>query len=168
MKKILSVVLALTMLLSFASCFGSEKATEGESKKFTAEGMTITLTDSFKKTEQEGYTVCYSAKDVLVVALKEEFTLQEGFENLSIIEYADLVYANNASKNPSDITSEDGLTIMEYTFFNEEYDQTYEYLSVMYKSSDAFWLVQFSCVEDDYDDNRDSFIKWAKSVEFAD
>jgi len=161
MKKILSCMLVVLLLLSFAAC-GSNSV-----KEFTSNGMTITLTDGFKKTNYEGYTVCYDSKDVAVFVLKESFSLQEGLSDMSVDDYAELVKSANASKKPSAISKKNGLTSMEYKFLNEEENQTYRYYSAMFKGPDAFWLVQFACKEELYDAKKDTFIEWAKTVEFA-
>lgn len=161
MKKILCCLLVVLFLFSLTAC-GGESA-----KEFTSNGMTVTLTDAFQETNYEGYTVCYESKDVAVFVLKESFSIQEGFGDLSLDDYAELVYAANASKNPSAVAKEDGLTVMEYSFLNQQENQTYSYYSAMFKGTDAFWLVQFACVEDKYEAKRDTFVEWAKTVEFA-
>ena len=51
----------------------------GEPKTFSAKGMQITLTDEFSKQTAAGYTAGFGSKDVAVLVLKEDFTLQEGF-----------------------------------------------------------------------------------------
>lgn len=52
-----------------------------EIKTFSSDGMTITLTDEFRETNIEYYTVAYDSKNVAVFALKEAFTLADGFDN---------------------------------------------------------------------------------------
>ena len=160
MKKILSLALALVMLVTFASCG------EANPKNFSAQGMTVTLTDAFKENTQAGYTVCYESSDVAVFILKESFSIQPGVENLTLDEYAELVRQSNASRSPSAITKQDGFHSMEYTFLNEQENQTYSYFCTMFKGTDAFWLVQFACKEGDYDSYKDTFLGWAKTVTF--
>ena len=161
MKRIVCVLLIAVLALSLASCM------EPSPKEFTSNGMSITLTDRFVENTYEGYTVCYDSSDAAVFALKEAFTLQAGLGELSLDEYAQLVYQANSSKSPETVAKEDGLTIMEYSFLNEAENQTYRYLATMFKAEDAFWLVQFACVEDDYEAKRPLFMEWAKSVTFA-
>lgn len=160
MKRIISALLVALLMFSFVSCMGNS------AKTFTSNGMSITLTNAFKENTYEGYTVCYESKDVAVFVLKEAFSLQEGFDEMSLDDYAELVYAANASKSPSKISKEDGLTFIEYDFHNEEENQTYSYYTVMFKGTDAFWLVQFTSKKEDYDAKRQSFVDWAKTVEF--
>ena len=161
MKKMISGLLVVLVLLSLVSCTGES------AKKFTSNGMSIVLTDAFTECTLEGYTVCYDSKEAGVFVLKEPFSLRAGFSDLSIDDYAELVYDANASKSPSKISKEGGLTSMEYSFLNEEENQTYRYYTTVFKTSDAFWLIQFACKQEDYDAKRHTFIDWAKSIEFT-
>ena len=161
MKKIVSLLLAALLVFSLASCMGESP------KEFTKDGMKITLTNQFTEATAEGYTVCYASDDVAVFVLKEPFTLQEGLADFSIDDYAALVYAANASKSPSEITKDGDLTVMEYSFLNEAENQTYSYYAAMFKSADAFWLVQFSCKQENYTTQKPLFVDWAKTVSFA-
>ena len=160
MKKMVSGLLVLLLLCSLVSC------TNGTAKDFTSNGMSITLTDAFRENTYEGYTVCYDSKDVAVFVLKESFSIQKGMNDWSIDDYAKLVYDANASKSPSNVSKEDGLVSMEYSFLNEQENQTYRYYATMFKGPDAFWLVQFACKQDAYDAKRQTFIDWAKTVKF--
>ena len=149
MKKLLSVLLLATMLLTFCAC---QSATP---KEFSAAGMTMTLTSAFKENTQQGYTVCYDSKDVAVFVLKEKFTGKmvtvdsatgnfKKDSELTLNEYTRLVRQANITKNPSSAKEVEGLTTFEYTFLNEELNQTYTYFCVTFKAKDAFWLVQFA------------------------
>ncbi len=161
MKKFLSLLFAVVMLVSLTSCMTASP------KDFTCEGMTVTLTDRFKETEYEGYTVCYGSPDVMVIVLKESFSLQAGLDQMTLDEYAKLVLQANASKSPSEITKHEGFQSMEYDFLNEKENQTYSYFSTMFKGPDAFWLIQFACKTEDYDANKDTFLTYANSIKFA-
>lgn len=160
MKKIISVLLIIAALLSFAACG------EASEKTFSKDGMSITLTDAFKEADVDGYTVCYDSKNVAVFILKEEFSLLEGAENLKLDEYIELLRQSNSDKNAGEAVTSDGLTYFEYTFLNEEENVTYKYFTTAIKSEDAFWMVQFSAKEDSYDEQKANFITWAKSVSF--
>ena len=160
MKKIIALVLILVISVSLVSCF------EEKPYDFSAEGMTITLTSSFSKLDYEGFTACYISPTVAVFTLKEPFSLSADFGDLTLSEYADLVHSVNAERNPTEIINEDGLTYMEYVFYNEQEDMTYKYFSAMFKASDAFWLIQFSTVKDFYDEKKPQFIEWAQGVKF--
>ena len=161
MKKILSLLLALTMLFALTSCM------QANPKDFTCEGMTITLTDRFKEANYEGYTVCYESSDMMVIVLKESFSLQAGLSDMTLDEYANLVRQANASKSPSELTKHENYQSMEYSYLNEQENQTYTYFSTMFKGTDAFWLIQFASREEDYASCKETFMNFANSVKFA-
>ncbi len=156
MKKLTALILVAIMLLSLVACL------EPKEKTFKKDGLEITLTSSFKETKIENYTVCYDSKKVAVYVLKESFSLLAGFEDKTLAEYGEMLRTANASRNPGVLKTEEGLTYFEYTFRNENVD--FKYFTVVYKGSDAFWMVQFASREADYDDVKEDMIKWAKSV----
>lgn len=160
MKKLLSLILAMTLLLAFTSCATAQP------KEFSSSGITLTLTNAFKENTQAGYTVCYDSAKAAVFILKESFSIQAGIENMTLDEYAELVRQSNASKSPSAIETQDGFRTMEYDFLNETENQTYSYYCTMFKGPDAFWLVQFACKKGDYDSYKETFLEWAKTVSF--
>lgn len=159
MKRFLLVLTTLVLLVSLVSCG------EAKPKTFTAEGVSVTLTDDFTKCSVDGYTVAYDSKDVAVLVLKEAFSDFQGVE-LTLNEYASLVRQSNLSRNPTEVIEKDGVYTMEFSFFNEDEEVTYKYLCAMYESDDAFWLIQFACKESSYDSLADTLMTYAKSVSF--
>lgn len=166
MKKLFSLLLVAVMLLSLAGCF-STSVVDADEAVFTKAGMEITLTEGFTETEMEGFTACYDSTEVAVFVLKEDFSSVTGFADLSLADYADLVHQANSSKSPDAITEVDGLTTMEYDFYNEEEGNNYRYFATMFKGSDAFWLIQFASLDADYEEYKPYFIEWAKTAKFT-
>ena len=134
-------------------------------KTFSSNGMVITLTDEFSETYIENYTVAYDSKNVAIFALKEEFTLVDGFQDFTLEQYGELVLQNN-NLSSSKIESKEGLTGFEYEFTNPETKDTYKYFSFVYKSNDAFWLVQFVTSIENIDECGSQIFEWAKTVSF--
>ena len=161
MRKFLSLLLVTVMLFGLTSCM------KASPKDFTCEGMTVTLTNRFKEANYEGYTVCYESLDMMVIVLKESFSLQAGLDQMTLDEYAKLVRQTNASRSPSEITKHEKFQSMEYTFLNEQEKQTYSYFTTMFKGPDAFWMIQFVSKEKDYASHKDTFLEFANSVKFA-
>ena len=160
MKKLLAILICTVVLLSCVSCFSPVE------KAFSTSGMTITLTSNFKETTLNGYTVAYDSTKVAVFVLKENFSLLEGFEDYSLEQYGEILRQNNESKNPSELKEIDNITYFEYQFHNTELDKDYKYFTTVYKSSDAFWMIQFCSLVKDYESQFDNMLTWAKSVEF--
>ncbi|MBQ8358567.1 MAG: hypothetical protein IJX37_01445 [Oscillospiraceae bacterium] len=135
-------------------------------KTFSSNGMTITLTDEFRETDIENYTVAYDSKNVAVFALKEAFALADGFEDYTLEQYADLVIQVN-NLGSAEMKTVEGLALFEYNFTNPETNDVYQYFSYVYKTNDAFWLIQFATLNENVDEYAQQITEWAKSVEFS-
>lgn len=178
MKKIIALLVTLLTVLSLSACnmlpaLGtylalSQPVYKADEEVFKADGLEITLTEAFTETDMEGFTACYDSSEVAVFVLKEDYASIPQLSDLSLEEYADLVHEANADRSPDAITETDGLTSMEYEFYNEDDSTNYKYFSTMFKGEDAFWLVQFAVDADDYEEYKPYFIEWAKSVKFTD
>ena len=161
MKKITVLALSLVLLLSAAGCSRSS-FNNAKDKTFSKDSISIVLTTAFAEKEQDIYTAVYDSVRAAVYIQKEEFELAEGFSDLSLQEYAQLVIDNNGID--SEISGIDGLTYFVYE--RESEGKTGKTRACVYKSDDAFWLIHFACDIKDYDGLSESITKWAKSVEF--
>lgn len=159
MKKIISLFAVLVLLLSLSACSSAPKE-----KVFSKNGLEITLTTDFTENTMEGYTVCYDSSHAAIFALKEDFSLMEGLEDMTLNEYGELARESNSSRSPSSLSTADGITYFEYSFFNESENVTYRYYTTVHKGSDAFWMVQFVCPDSTYATQKPNFVTWAKSV----
>lgn len=139
---------------------------KAEGKDFSANGMTITLTEDFSEREYIGYSGVYTSPDVAVFALREAFTLAPGFGNKTTEEYAQTVLQNNGKSG--EIKTKDGLVYFEFNNVDPSTRMVYHYVAYSYKTSDAFWLVQFATQTTKADDYAEAISKWAKSVRFSD
>ena len=136
-----------------------------EPKDFSYDKMSITLTEEFEKTDMEGFTVAYGSKDVAVFAIKESFSLREDVGSLTLKEYANIVIEKN--NRDATVKEKDGLTCFEFDYLNPETKEAYRYFAYVYKSEDAFWLVQFAVLKENSDIYEEKIGEWAKSVEFS-
>ena len=162
---IASVIVGLVVgVLSALNLFDMDAATP---KTFEDKGMRITLTEAFKRTEDDRFDLVYSSKAVAVVIMKEEFSLMEGFENNTLEQYCDLVIQNNGLTG-STVQTKNGLTGFTYTAAAQGSDQPICYYAYAYKTGDAFWLVQFGTPETNEEKLEAQFEQWAKTVTFED
>ena len=136
-----------------------------EAKTFSTDGMQITLTDAFQKSNYAGFDVCYDSRDAAVFVLKESFTLMDGFENYTLTEYGQLVLDANGFDSSVQLKQTDGLTYFDYVAKGSD-NADYYHFCVVYKANDAFWLVEFAVRESNAEDMVDTLIQWAKSVTF--
>lgn len=162
MKKTVSFVLLLTFIFALGGC----AVKDTKDKVFTKNEFSITLNEAYVESEYEGYYACYDSATVAVFVVKESFDIIEGFSEYTIDQYANLVMDSCKDKNPS-LRQKDGLSYIEYSFKNTELNKTYVYLTALYKSSDAFYMVQFTCEDKDYTEYKDYFLERAKTVKFG-
>ncbi len=135
-------------------------------KTFSSNGMTVTLTDGFRETEAEGFTVAYESRDVAVLALKESFDQAEGFGDLTLREYTDLITYYNGAENATIRTVGEALSF-DREAVHPDTAVTYHYTNYTYKTADAFWLIQFAVNAEDIDTYASLFDEWAASIRFT-
>ncbi len=163
---VLIAAVAVGGVVGWMSGRGAVAARAQKEKDFSAEGMSITLTEGFREIKQENYTATYVSGDAAVMALKEEFTLMPGAEDLTLGEYRDLVIRANGL-NSAERTVIEGIPAFLYENTNAENGQTYRYTAFVYKAGDAFWLLQFGALKDGSSVDDAQIAQWAKSVRFT-
>jgi len=133
---------------------------------FSAQGMSITLTNEFKQTNAQGFDVCYDSPKAAVFVIKERFSQLPGSEDYTLAEYGDLVMENSNLTSDA-LKTVDGLTYFEYDYTNPSNKQNYQYYAFIYKGGDAFWMIQFATYKKNANKYFDDIVKWAKSVKFS-
>lgn len=163
MKTILknSVLLILACFtLVFAGCKEKEKTYSGH-------GMSITMTKGFYEQQNINFTYYLVDDDSFMVANKESFDsfgLNSLDSSTTLVEYTDIVIdGNNLFATYNTRENEDYLY---FTYEREVEGDEFFYLATTHKTSDAFWLIQFCCFEDEKDEFEDKFLKWADTITF--
>lgn len=82
------------------------------------------------------------------------------FDFATSSEYSELVAKSNGLD--VSVTEENEIVYFEYNMDTDF--GNFKYFACVYKGSDAFWLIQFSCSADIYDDVKDEFFTFAQSV----
>lgn len=163
---ITAIVIGLTAgwIIGSGVTYSKKKATP---KDFSYEEMTITLTALFKEEEVEGRTV-FTSNDVAVFVLRENFVAGDiDLSGYTVRGYAELARENNPVMVGATYEETDGVPNMVYTYAGDD-GKTYVYFTTFYKSSNAFWIVQYFVNESGYESRKPKFIEWAKTVHFAD
>ena len=163
---ITAIVIGLTAgwIIGSGVTYSKKKATP---KDFSYEEMTITLTALFKEEEVEGRTV-FTSNDVAVFVLRENFVAGDiDLSGYTVRGYAELARENNPVMADATYEETDGVQNMVYTYAGDD-GKTYVYFTTFYKSSNAFWIVQYFVNESGYESRKPKFIEWAKTVHFAD
>ena len=132
---------------------------------YEVEDLHITLPEDFQAFENERFTGILLNQDVGISFLKEPFQQVAGSESLSLEEYGHLVIGENGIIGTM-LCTEYGLTYFEFLRETQETGDSVAYFAAVYKSNDAFWLLQFSVAEEDYESLRPDMERWARSVTF--
>lgn len=140
----------------------------GGKQDFSADGLTITLTEDYTEIPGTGFSLCCEGPEAAMFALKEDFSLMPGLENYSVKQYAETVFQNNPMAADSQLQTEGDLNWFEYSYQNLGEEEPYHFFVYIFKSDDAFWMVQFAAPEEIAEENAQKIEKWAKSVSFAD
>lgn len=169
-RKGLGIIVAAAIvggIVGFAVGFAEnlDLGSKKEPREFNCQGMTITLTEAFEETEPGNYTACYESKNTMVFALKEEFTIADGFEDYTLEEYGQLVMMANGMED--ELNTTDGVMWFTYTYDSPEHDQDFYYFATVHKGNDAFWLIQFATTESLAEQYMPQFLEWAKTVTFS-
>ncbi len=158
MKRAIAILLAAIMLVSLAAC-------GAKAKTFSAEELSIELTDAFTEADYEGYTKSFDSSKVAVFVLRED-KAQLGDLKLSLDEYAQLVYSANVNRNPQSVKKEGEMPYFEYEFTGTDNQTVFHYYTTMHESDGAFWIVQFAAKQAQWDKLKADVQKYAASVSF--
>lgn len=162
------VIMIVSILIGLAvGSILSKGLTAGKSahpKDFSAEGMTITLTDDFREESYQGFTQCYESRSVAVFTLKEDFTLMPGLKDYSVYDYGQLVAESN-QVDPSELETNRGILYFDYVTQGSD-GKDYYYMVTLHKGNDAFWLIEFATPVNNQDQMYSQFLSWAVSVTF--
>lgn len=158
MKKIIVFLLALCTLLSVSSC----SLFEPEAKTFQVMEMSITLNDQFYEQDFLGFTAAFSSTDMAVYVTREAKTDFEGteYEEMTLDEYTRLVMQVN--KNDGDFSYRGKYNY--FTYEDEVSSQEWSFYSMMFKSSEAYWLVSFGVLKSNHDKFKDKIFEYADSI----
>ena len=165
MKKALKIIIPVLCLLIIIGAVAVYRLRIVRPEVFTAEEMSITLTNEFWESPVDGFTACFASEDVSVYALKENYTGEDTLGDITLEEYGQTILETNALTDTAELLTKENLTYFEYAYETEEGD-SYGYCAFIYKTSDSFWLIQFSAAEDDLDEYYDTFFEWAGTVTF--
>ena len=165
-KKLLLMILTLCLLL--CGCGAEDEApAEPAAKEFVAAGLHLTLTDAFVEKSHAAYTLYAESEDLLVLGLKEEYTLFENTDfsaQTSLKQYAELVWIANQLEGELPLV-DDG----EHLWF--DYDKhvngaDYRYRAYVLKDNEGFWLLQFAARADEFEALTEPIREYAASVYF--
>lgn len=164
MKKYTKLICLSLMLFLVAGCSLTSLFKES-TKTYTVNGISVTMNDSFYEKDLVSQTAYLESQNAIFTALKEEFTELEAVgitKDSTLKDYAEAVKAANSFTG--NIIEKDGLVY--FTYEKDISGKSFFYLATVYKTDDAFWLVNFACESKNKEEFEPKFIEWAKTVEF--
>lgn len=163
---IILVVIAIIAAVAVAVFSGSLFGGYDTPKKFTADEMSINLTDDFSQSHGGKYIACFDSKKVSVFVNKEAFDPETGMEQMTVEEFGKMIIDNNSIKTTG-LKQKDDLTYFISTHSETGSNAVFEYYTFIYKTNSDFWIFQFSTPKKETDKFSPMVFKWAESVEFA-
>ncbi len=163
MKRFAALVCAMAVIMGLAAgCSIQEKVFD------TGAGLTITLPGNFQEENDAstGATACYMTNNAGVLILKDTFEDLEdaGFSSdMTLDEYGQIVIEANSLT--MDLQEADGIKY--FTYEDGDEGQQLTHYATVFEGSDAFWLVQFFCLSDQYENLQSDFQEWAKTIQIS-
>ena len=169
MKKIISILLCMVMVLSLCACDFAKDIIDltvndtAVAKTFECGSLSLELNSDFLTMDfvDDNYEFIWGTEDVTIMGLMTEFE-QDVLDNMTALDYATLFREQISDFNPSEISNLDGIPIMEYTNAGDDGDVTF--LLTFYEATDGIWLVMFGADADVYSEHYTSFCEYAKTV----
>ena len=131
-------------------------------KVFKADDFEITLTTQFTEDYENGSHIFYS-KDCSVAVVVFDFEQHADLAPLSEMDFLNLLKMNDGFSVSAELRNLEGLYIVEEQAESEIGDIR-SYFTVFKKSDDAFYLFEFGCENEKYQEYRNQFIDWAKTI----
>lgn len=134
-------------------------------KNFSSNGLSMKLPGNYKTLNKEdaaALTFGMGNDESIIMGLKEEkTTFVEIYGVCPTLEgYTDLVILNNGM----DVTVTHESGIPTFTFISNVSGTNYKYMAATFEGKDAFWLLQFACVESKFDSLYETFIRYLTTV----
>lgn len=143
---------------------------EEKSPLFTYQEMSIKLTTDFEETRATSSNVEYRSDKHRVNIIRMDFsniTPHEGYAFPSLYEFMEDYITLFIDYEPEEIIFTEHNGILYYDA-DKNGDGSIDSLFAMYESENAFWLVEFSPLNNNnYGESRHLFMMWAQTISFT-
>ena len=141
------------------------KNSPGKPKRFVCDGMSIELTDKFEERENVNYTTSYVSGDIAVIVVEDRFDQAPALREYDIDGYLQLIWEVNSLEGMKKET-DGNLVWYDQVSGNSSSKASVRNRTYIFRSEEAFWMIQFltnSSAGDKYDE---TISKYAKSITF--
>lgn len=166
-KKILAILGGIVVFGIFffiiMNLFSNDKEVE-----YQVNGFQITLPSNFLEKDYVSLTAYLESNEVLVTALKEEFSTLEAANITSdstLEEYANAVVSANEIE--AEVQYGPNGKFMYFSYERTSNNKDFSYIGVVMKGPDAFWLMNFACESKNISTYRDKFLTWASTIKVS-
>lgn len=170
MKKLLSVLMAVCLMLSLCGCNFlkdvADMSANGtpKTKTFEFDGLSIELTTDFLQMDfiDEEYDFIVGSEKLTITGIKMLHSDTQ-FQDFTVSEFADYFRFSMDIENPTELTDLDGIPTMQYTAPSDD-GEDQRVAMMYYKADDAFWILCFVTPADKFEGMYDKICKYAKTV----
>ena len=155
MKRILSILLAALLCISFCACGAMENALEAidvpaTPKTFTVENLTIDLNDDFFRMDAIApeYDFCIGSEHISILGLRVDFAEYE-LDGIDLWEYAEAYHSVTEQSTLTELKDLNGIPTMQYEASDDD-DSAKTVFIAFYEASDCFWVLNFAFDADEY------------------
>lgn len=128
-------------------------------------GLTITMQEGMTYFEADGFAMALTDEECMMSAVRDDYAqyseLGYDLEAMSSEEYAALTAQVNSLEQDFTPDSNGNLHV---SYTNTVDGSDYYYYCVVFKGSDAFWMVTFACLEEYREEYSDLFVQWSGSI----
>lgn len=165
MKKIFKggivVAIAAVCALALAACGGSSTETYSDD----AIGFSVEAASGLEAQTVAGYDLCYVGDECMIMAVHETFAEAKeiGIDttDYTVEEYAALL--KDVYEMPDGFAPDAAGNL--YSVYTSEIDgNTFAYYVTLRKGTDSFYIVNFVCLDEDYEKYAPQFEAWNDSI----
>lgn len=160
-KGIITTIIAVIIGLVIGFAMNMDTLFE-KPKTFSSNSFEITLNTSFDDTYDDGHYY-FASKDVSVVATVFRYAEYAGVTSMTEQEFLDYLKTRGKFDVSSQMKTEEGLHIVEEKAESVA-GNIGSYFTVFIKADDGFYIFEFGCENENYQEYRPQFIEWAKSI----
>lgn len=143
---------------------GTTNSSSVKEKTFDIEGVRISLPNNMISYDSEQYNIYLANNDLLFLGIKETFTSLNSIglnSDSTLEEYAEVIKQVN---NTSSFIKKDNY--MYYMKTENIENQNYDYVIVVKKSEDSFWLFNFAYLTSNKSVLQDKVFEYINTIEF--
>ena len=162
MKKLLALLMAVMMVLSFTGCSKENKEDEVKMVEYTYDIFTLTLPEGLKEDFSNAsfkYIIDGTDMSIFCSSVKKSELEAAGYAEMTLSDFTEHVINGDAV---GDRNKYEGFETFSYTA--EGTDRTYFYLIASYEGSESFALINFVCDNKDVDTKKPIFLDYASKV----